>query len=384
MTVGKSVSDIPSGSIYPDKILVVEDSPTQAIRVQHLLESHGFSVSIAKNGQTALQYLNQDIPSVVVSDVVMPEMNGYELCRSIRLNPALEDVPVILLTALYDFDEIVRGLESGADCFLIKAYQEKNLISSIRSILADKGLGRRPTLCQSMTILFSGNRYELSTDIIRGIHMLLASFQASVEQCRELDQENHELIKAYSRISSETQKVSVEYVDNQANYIAKTEKITQIGSQFPNSGVLQGDATAAAQPTTVSTQVADRNNRGLNVLLAEDSSVNRTLAVRLLEKMGHSVAVSINGLEAVEAFKKSNFDMILMDVQMPDMDGLEATIAIRSCEKGSRVPIIALTANASEEDVKECMEAGMDGFLSKPLNRNELSEVIEKILGKTT
>jgi CheY-like chemotaxis protein len=375
MREGNSASDFPSDSVSSYKILLVEDSPTQAIRTQHLLESQGFSVSIAKNGQAALQHLNQNIPSVVVSDVVMPEMNGYELCRRIRLNSALGDVPVILLTALYDFDEIIRGFECGADCFLIKAYQENSLVSSIRSILNDRRLGGRSSVYQRVTIFFSGNRFELSADISRGIHMLLASYQAAVEQCRLLDQQNHELRKSDSLVASHVATATAGPVVKIGYHASRSEDVAQTSSKFPAPGVINVDATVV-----VTKPVADSGNRCLHVLLAEDSTVNRTLAVRLLEKMGHSVTVSVNGIEAVEAFGKSSFDMILMDVQMPELDGLEATRAIRSIEKDSRVPIIALTANGSEEDVKECMDAGMDDFLSKPLNKNQLSEALKKIL----
>jgi signal transduction histidine kinase/DNA-binding response OmpR family regulator len=120
----------------------------------------------------------------------------------------------------------------------------------------------------------------------------------------------------------------------------------------------------------------------LHILLAEDNAVNQKLAVRVLEKRGHVVVVAETGKVAVETFEKQPFDLILMDIQMPVMDGLEATLAIRLREKqsGKRIPIIAMTASAMVGDKERCLEAGMDGYVSKPLDTRELFAVIEECL----
>jgi CheY-like chemotaxis protein len=109
-------------------------------------------------------------------------------------------------------------------------------------------------------------------------------------------------------------------------------------------------------------------------LLAEDNAINQHLAVRLLEKQGHAVTVAHNGQEAVAAWEAGAFDVVLMDVQMPEMDGFEATVAIRSRERGTgrHTPIIALTAHAMRGDQERCLAAGMDGYLSKPIHSSEL------------
>jgi CheY-like chemotaxis protein len=118
--------------------------------------------------------------------------------------------------------------------------------------------------------------------------------------------------------------------------------------------------------------------RPLRFLVAEDNSVNQRFAVRLLEKEGHSVFVASTGLEAVQAYRTQQFDMILMDVQMPEMDGLEATGAIRAVERqrGGHIPIIALTAHAMKVDEERCLHAGMDGYTSKPIRRADLFTII--------
>lgn len=120
--------------------------------------------------------------------------------------------------------------------------------------------------------------------------------------------------------------------------------------------------------------------RPLRVLVAEDNKVNQALARRLLEKQGHSVTIAINGREAISAFERNTFDLILMDVQMPEVDGFEATQAIRRLENGvGRIPIVALTANAMAGDRERCLAAGMDGFVSKPIDVGELTEAIARL-----
>jgi CheY-like chemotaxis protein len=118
------------------------------------------------------------------------------------------------------------------------------------------------------------------------------------------------------------------------------------------------------------------------VLLAEDNAVNRMLAVRLLEKRGHKVTTANNGREAVAAFSTQQFDLILMDVQMPEMDGFEATAEIRSMQivTGPHTPIIALTAHALTGDREKCMECGMDGYVAKPIRAENLYTEMDDVM----
>jgi PAS domain S-box-containing protein len=133
-------------------------------------------------------------------------------------------------------------------------------------------------------------------------------------------------------------------------------------------------ATAAA-----SHSLAPMSGSSLRVLLAEDNAVNRVVASRLLEKQGHHVAIATTGREALVALRREHYDVVLMDVQMPDMDGFEATRAIRAMEQhtGRHQQIIALTAHAMIGDRERCLEAGMDAYLAKPISPQELYELLE-------
>jgi PAS domain S-box-containing protein len=125
--------------------------------------------------------------------------------------------------------------------------------------------------------------------------------------------------------------------------------------------------------------------RGLEILLAEDNPVNQRVAVKILERHGHRVAVASNGREALEALRRRAFDAVLMDVQMPDMNGWEATAAIRDSEKasGEHLPIIALTAGAMHGDREKCLAAGMDDYIAKPFQADVLLDVLETRAGQS-
>jgi signal transduction histidine kinase/DNA-binding response OmpR family regulator len=138
--------------------------------------------------------------------------------------------------------------------------------------------------------------------------------------------------------------------------------------------VLLGVQTATENPSTVTMHSLRESQRRLRILLVEDNRVNQTLACRLLEKRGHELVVAGNGRAALEVLEKQTPDLVLMDVQMPEMDGLQATEAIRRNElkTGKHVPIVAMTAHAMTGDRERCLAAGMDGYITKPLNIEDL------------
>ena len=129
-----------------------------------------------------------------------------------------------------------------------------------------------------------------------------------------------------------------------------------------------------------------RPGPALRILLAEDNVVNQKVAARVLERRGHRITLANNGAEAVTLFARDKFDLILMDIQMPEMNGYEATTAIRDRERttGAHIPIIALTAHAMTGDRDRCLAAGMDDYISKPIHLEELLQKVEQFSPSTT
>jgi signal transduction histidine kinase/CheY-like chemotaxis protein len=150
--------------------------------------------------------------------------------------------------------------------------------------------------------------------------------------------------------------------------------------------VLSGPANPTTAPTLVTRHSLREAQRSLRILVAEDNPVNQLVAVRMLQKRGHTVTVAGDGAQALAAMAVAEFDVVLMDVQMPGMDGFTATAAIRAGEQGTtrHIPIVALTAHAMREDRQRCLDAGMDAYLTKPFNANQLFEVFEELLPRQT
>jgi two-component system, sensor histidine kinase and response regulator len=146
---------------------------------------------------------------------------------------------------------------------------------------------------------------------------------------------------------------------------------------------IRGIVHPAADAAAPGVPPADRDSaaRPLRVLLAEDNPVNQALTMRLMEKAGHSVTIANNGKQALSALERSSFDLVLMDVQMPDMDGFAAVASIRQGERdtGAHIPVVAMTAHAMKGDEEKCLAAGMDGYVPKPIDRERLYQVIGRV-----
>lgn len=174
-------------------ILIVEDSPTQALKLQHMLERHDYRVVAKANGREALAQLEAQPPTLVITDINMPEMDGYELCRRIKDDARLQRLPVILLTSLSDPKDILKGLECGADNFVVKPYDEEFLLSRIQYVLANLELRRQANGEGAAEIFFAGHKYKLTSDRIHSIDLLLSTYETAVQKNLELREAKEKL-----------------------------------------------------------------------------------------------------------------------------------------------------------------------------------------------
>jgi PAS domain S-box-containing protein len=270
------------------KVLVVDDNRTNRRILEGMLKRWEMQPTCVEGGPQALAELCAAAESgrpytLILCDLLMPGMDGFELVERIREKPELRALIIMMLTSAGHSGDAARCAQLGVSAYLLKPIRQSELREAIARVLGSpEPTGPIPLV----------TRYSL----------------------RDM-----------------------------------------------------------REPTAV-----------LRILLAEDNVVNQRLAVRMLEKRGHRVVVASNGREALEALEKDAFDLVLMDVQMPEMDGFEATAALRRKEQaqgnGHRLPVIALTAHAMKGDRERCLEAGMDGYLSKPIRPQELDEILESSL----
>ncbi len=182
------------------EILVVEDSPTQAIKLQQFLENNSYSVSVANNGVSALSLLQEWSPKLIISDIVMPEMDGYELCRKIKSRDRLKSIPIILLTTLSEPEDIVNGLACGADNFVTKPYDKNLLLSRIQYILVNQKLRQNLSSDMGMEVFFAGNKFFINSDRLQILNLLFSTYENTLQQKRKLEQVNKELQDALDNI----------------------------------------------------------------------------------------------------------------------------------------------------------------------------------------
>ena len=188
------------------KILIVEDSSTQALRLRLMLEDRGYNVTVASSGEEAVSCLDGLRPDLVITDIIMPGMDGYELCRWIKANEELGGIPVILLTQLSNPKDVVLGLECEADNFISKPYDEEYLVGRIKNILLNNELRKNSAPAFGIDVVFSGQKYHLTAERLQIIDFLLATYETAVMKNDELAREIAERI----RIERELEKTNAE------------------------------------------------------------------------------------------------------------------------------------------------------------------------------
>ena len=174
-------------------ILIVEDSPTQAEYLNYLLDQNGYLVNVAINGRQTLDLLEHIDPDLIISDINMPEMNGYELCQNIKASAKNGDIPVILLTALSNPEDVLEGLECGADSFITKPFNTDYLLGHIQQLLANWKFHQTDRVRIGVEILFAGKRRFISANQQQMLGLLLSTYEAAVQRNNELIDTQDEL-----------------------------------------------------------------------------------------------------------------------------------------------------------------------------------------------
>jgi signal transduction histidine kinase/CheY-like chemotaxis protein len=178
------------------EILVVEDSPTQAEQLKYLLEQQHFSVELAGNGHEALVKVRIKRPSMIITDIMMPEMDGYQLCTAVKSDPALKDIPVVVVTSLTGMQDIAKSLECGADNFLRKPYDPDVLLSRINYILLNEELRRERRVQMGMEVYLEGKRHFITSGREQIVDMLISTYEEAMHMYDELQTRQKEIARS--------------------------------------------------------------------------------------------------------------------------------------------------------------------------------------------
>ena len=194
------------------RILVVDDSPTQALKLQFILEEQDYEVTVARDGREALEVARRQPPALVISDIVMPVMDGCAMCHALKADPALRRIPVILLTTLADTKDIVQGLKAKADYYITKPYNETSLVARVKSILTSPTPhnGTRDDAAEmeaALEVVLADERHVIRASRQQMLNLLLSTYENAVEQNRELSRTQRELKTLNEQLQAQTRQI---------------------------------------------------------------------------------------------------------------------------------------------------------------------------------
>ncbi len=213
-------------------VVIVEDSPTQALQLEFILYSNGYTVRTAHSGEKALELVEEKVPDLVVTDIVMPGMDGYEVCRRLREGVQTADIPVVLLTSLSEPTEALRAINAGADAFLTKPYQEAFLLQRLEQVMENRRLRQAASADGTVRVNFYGETFEVRAGRRQVIELLLSTYDDAVNKQRELVLLNRELSQALE-VNKTLQRNYLSALENSADavFIVSLDNLVRFANQ---------------------------------------------------------------------------------------------------------------------------------------------------------
>jgi signal transduction histidine kinase len=404
----------------PGRILLADDNSDMRQYVKNCLSAH-WEVDAVENGEVAFESALRHAPDLVLSDVMMPKLNGFELIQKLRANPSTRYIPIILLSARAGEEARVEGLKAGADDYVVKPFSAKELLARIHTQLE---LGRLRTQLESQvkqrTQQLQQSYEALQSEMTESLHLetQLAEQRKEIIKtiCHELRsplnvifgvtsliRDNLSVVERIlgnqsSSLDSSVLPKTREVFDNLKNDLTALEQSSHkqkdivdgvLDPTRPETDVIESNPVPFCLNETFSNKSSGGNSTvepsvltvtKRTILIVEDNVLNQKILANYLKQMNCLTQIANNGKEAIEKYDDFNYDLILMDIEMPIMNGLEATRQIREKEKlsGAHTPIVGISANALKDQIEKAIASGMDDYITKPFHKED----IEKAIGK--
>jgi PAS domain S-box-containing protein len=376
-------------------VLVVEDDVLTAELFKRYLEKNNYVVTLADCGREALRKVEDHKPDAIVLDILLPDVSGWEVLESLKASRETRDVPVIVCTILPDKQ---KAFSLGASEFLEKPVNESVLISALNrlKVTADNN---------GMVIAIDNDEAELRLleEVFAPTEFELITFDSGRDAITYLNRADREYIRLFvlDLVMPDTDGFEVlAFIRGRKPYlhvpvvIYTAKNLTDADIETLNEkyeGLLEKTEHSPGElleyvKNVIAGRISDvdgdiessSESPKIKVLLAEDNDINRILIVTILTKNGIEVESVTDGAEAIRLTRILRPDVVLMDMQMPEVDGYEATKILKADEETRMIPIIALTASAMKTDEERCVAVGCDAYITKPVDTNELIETVTK------
>ena len=395
-----SASGVPGPAL---RVLVADDNPVSQAMAVLALEGQGHEVVQAADGETVLQLVAEQSFDLVLMDVNMPRLDGYLTARALRERErgSSRHLPIVAVTAHSREGDAEMCLASGMDGYVAKPVREQELFEVMQEVLGwsdERPDSSQPKLLQREGLLrrLGGREDHLHRVIAQFLNMLPKQLEEVYQsfargdhealagslhrlKCSALAFESPRILEPISRLEGAARR-PLGLAESGAVLAELRRELDQLKLELIEiDRSLQAGERASTGPSGNWPGL----DRPLRLLLAEDNPINQTLVLSLLEDHQCEIELAENGQEALHQWQASPFDVILLDIQMPVMDGLEALSLIREGESGTQyTPVVVMTASSQEGDGQQYLQAGADFYLSKPIQEDDLLAALQRVLAE--
>ena len=386
-----------------EKILIVEDDPSTLKLYQRYLEKNEYDVVTTSFGKQALKLAREHMPCLIILDIVLPDISGWQVLKELKEDKTVRDIPVVIASIL---SEKNKAISLGAIDYIKKPISGGGLVNKIEKMIQPK---HGTSKIKIMIVDDDEPVLEFLTEMLDTEGFDVKGFRdpnAALDHLKIGEQHPDIIIldifmpemDGFDVMSSIKEQpplrnIPIIFITGREMTGKDFSKMDGISHTLLDKSILTSDVVLNEIKRTLVGRDSERGQQkqpsreeaapqgSEEILVVEDNRANQQLIEKILTRAGYSVTITSNGQEALDALTETSYDLILMDMHMPVMDGYEAVGRIKGAEEHAHIPIVALTAQAMKGDDEKVFEVGCDGYLTKPVKKLDLLNEIRHHLG---